>query len=56
MGNISFRVALVIGNKRVPSPAAGMTALRTLLTFANTLYGMPVRNARREIMILTRPA
>ena len=28
-GSISFGVALVAGRNRVPSPAAGMTALRT---------------------------
>src|ERR1017187_4564230 len=30
MGSISFGCALVAGRKRVPSPAAGKTALRTL--------------------------
>jgi hypothetical protein len=29
-GNISFFVALVAGKRRVPKPAAGMTALRIL--------------------------
>src|ERR1700693_819419 len=30
MGSISFGLALVAGRKRVPSPATGNTALRTL--------------------------
>jgi hypothetical protein len=30
-GNISFGIALVAGRKRVPNPAAGMTALVTAL-------------------------
>src|SRR2546421_12528278 len=34
-GSISFGCALVAGRKRVPSPAAGNTALRT---FMNLLY------------------
>ena len=29
MGSISFGITLVAGNTRVPSPAAGITALRT---------------------------
>ncbi len=29
MGSISFGIALVAGRKRVPRPAAGMTAFRT---------------------------
>jgi hypothetical protein len=28
-GSISFGIALVAGKKRVPNPAAGLTALRT---------------------------
>src|SRR6478736_1031793 len=30
-GSISFGIALVAGRKRVPSPAAGKTALRTFI-------------------------
>ena len=30
MGSIAFSTAFVIGNMRVPSPAAAMTALRTV--------------------------
>src|SRR5437660_11841689 len=33
-GSISFGCALVAGRNRVPSPAAGRTALRTRLTLA----------------------
>jgi hypothetical protein len=31
MGNISLAIAFVAGNKRVPNPAAGITALRTFI-------------------------
>ena len=31
IGSISFGCAFVAGSNRVPSPAAGMTALRTVL-------------------------
>src|ERR671934_1930231 len=38
MGSISFGIAFEAGRKRVPSPAAGMTALRTRLTRGELLY------------------
>src|ERR1035438_1846805 len=37
MGSISFGCALVAGRKRVPSPAAGKTALRTLAGINSSL-------------------
>src|SRR5499433_508210 len=37
-GSISFGCALVAGRNRVPSPAAGRTALRTRLGFAVTIF------------------
>src|SRR4051794_36735753 len=44
-GSISLGVALVAGRKRVPSPAAGMTALVTGALMSATLMLSPVRGA-----------
>src|SRR5215467_2268520 len=38
MGSISFGCALVAGRKRVPNPAAGNTALRTLAGIIYSLF------------------
>src|SRR4051795_10054401 len=38
-GSISLGCALVAGRKRVPSPAAGMTALRTLMRLTVRIAG-----------------
>src|SRR5437879_3258392 len=43
MGSISLGWALVAGRKRVPRPAAGMTALRILMPFI-----LPQRGIRRR--------
>src|SRR5205085_2401494 len=52
MGSISFGWALVAGRKRVPSPAAGNTALRTLagITFQCGARGRIL--ARRIVFLL----
>ena len=51
-GIISLGVALVAGRKRVPSPAAGMTALRTRMgrLYARDRAGSPApsRSARND--------
>jgi hypothetical protein len=38
MGSISFGWAFVAGKKRVPSPAAGITALRILRILCLSFY------------------
>src|SRR5215467_8172470 len=38
IGSISFGCAFVAGRKRVPSPAAGKTALRTLASILYSLF------------------
>src|ERR1039457_3939105 len=43
MGNISLGWALVAGRKRVPSPAAGKTALRTLAGIVSSVIGKAVK-------------
>src|ERR1700680_3355709 len=42
IGSISLGWALVAGRKRVPSPAAGKTALRTLELISYSFYRLPV--------------
>src|SRR5438477_875452 len=48
MGSISFGCALVAGRNRVPSPAAGNTALRTLAGI-NFQFGAPRRAWQGEL-------
>ena len=38
-GSISFGCALVAGRNRVPSPAAGITALRTVVVGSSDAWG-----------------
>src|ERR1035437_3324758 len=53
MGSISFGCALVAGRKRVPSPAAGKTALRTLAGINSSLVQ---RRARWQPMNCVSPS
>src|SRR3954454_18990703 len=53
-GSISFGCALVAGRKRVPSPAAGKTALRTLFIFVQQRD--IVRCRKRAVEVIHSPA
>ena len=46
-GSISFGCAFVAGRNRVPSPAAGMTALRTVVMAAHGSDQGPVARSTR---------
>src|SRR5438045_3948700 len=48
IGSISFGVDLLAGRKRVPSPAAGMTALVTGALMSATLVGSVRRDGLRD--------
>jgi hypothetical protein len=55
-GNISFGIALVAGKKRVPNPAAGITALRTDLPIdIGKSYEWIIESANPEGKISARP-
>src|ERR1035438_4207581 len=55
MGSISFGCALVAGRKRVPRPAAGKTALRTLASI-NSILVQPAPVGNNEYLtVLGKP-
>lgn len=45
IGNISLAMALVAGKKRVPRPAAGITALRTFLALLGIVVCFMIINS-----------
>jgi hypothetical protein len=52
-GSISFGCALVAGRNLVPSPAAGKTALRTLLIISDFLLAAAIDSRfLRQLMIV----
>src|SRR2546421_11968429 len=51
IGSISLGCALVAGRNRVPRPAAGNTALRTL---ASIFYSVVRRGAQRQAVLVVR--